>query len=116
VAEEPVKVKLYGLVSRTRRGYLTYSVFEVLGLVAFVSVWFLRWPIYRKVLLPLDKQPAFGRVYIPIMDAVPWIVLCLIVYKLIELWVVLRRFALKEEEQRRRTAAGAAPRVNAGSG
>jgi len=111
---EPVRIKMYGLVWRTRRGYLTYSVFEALCLVAFWSFWFLGWPRWKQTLRPLREQPAFGRFYIQLMDAVPWILLAAAAYKLIELWVVLRRFALKEAAAR--DAATSTPKVSAGSG
>ena len=110
---EPVRVKLYGLVARTRRAYLTYSVFEALCLVAFLSFWLLEWTRYRAVLRPLKEQTPFARFYIRVMDAVPWIVGALVVYKAAELWVVLRRFAAKEAERRRKQPARP---VNAGSG
>jgi hypothetical protein len=126
VQEEPVKVKvwfLYGLVARTRQSYLRYAAFEVLCLVALGSLWFLWWrPIgdpprgTPPVLKPWHELTPTQRFLVAAMNASPWIILGAIAYKLLELWIVLRRFALKEEERLRRSSAARASQVNAGSG
>jgi hypothetical protein len=112
VAPEPVRIKLYGLVSRTRRGYLTHSVFEALCVVAVLSLWFLGWDNYKPKRERYERVPPIVRVAVAIVDQTPWIVLGAVAFKAIELWVVLKRFEAKEE-QRRKQAAG---KVNASSG
>jgi hypothetical protein len=111
---EPVRVKLYGLWSRTRRGYLTQSVVEALGVVAFLSLWFLGWDAIKPKQERYERIPPAVKVAVAVVDQTPWIVLAAIAVKAVELWVVLKRFTAKEEEQRRKQAAS--PPVSAGSG
>ncbi len=90
---EPVRVKIYGLTSMTRRGYLTQlgvAVMLVIGLLAFW--WF--WPAVRPD--PKTVPDAARQRVLVFLDNVPWVVGIIGVLLLLEAWIVLRRFAARK--------------------
>jgi hypothetical protein len=94
---EPVRVKVYGLVSMTRRGYLTQLAFEVL-LVILVLLF--RWLVWARVRPNPAKFRDQRLLYvIAIWDNVQWIVAVFAALLVFEAWLVLRRFAQKEADR-----------------
>ena len=96
---EPVRVKVYGLFSRTRRRYLVEALTgAVLGLILFLA-WWLGWPTLRQRLTTLRSSVpvAMGR-----RDTRPrpWILLGAALWKGMEVLFVLRSFARKEASNR----------------
>jgi hypothetical protein len=108
---QPVRVKIYGLFSFTRRGYLREAIVEGLLLVAVVSVWVLGWEDCRKTLLLLEPQTPWTTRTIALFDVLPWILLGAVLAKALEMTLVLRAFARKE--QAARLAASAPPPLSA---
>jgi hypothetical protein len=92
---EPVRVKVYGLFSRTRRRYLIdAAIGTIFGLFLLVA-WWLGWPILRQRLATLTLPPLL-QVTVAVLDATPWILLGAAVYKGMEVLLVWRLFARKE--------------------
>jgi hypothetical protein len=92
-AEEPVRVKLYGLMSVTRRGYRLQLI--IAGVLLFVLM--LAW-----LVVPLPR-PRPGRELPPrivfgirLWENMPWIVLGIAILYSLEAFLVLRRFREKE--------------------
>ncbi len=100
VGVQPVRVKIYGLFSFTRRGYLREAVLEGLLLVAVVSGWVLGWPDYRKMLLLRESPAPLTSKTIALFDSIPWILAAAVLAKFLEMMFVLRAFARKEEAAR----------------
>lgn len=92
---EPVKVKLYGLFAVSRRGYLTQVAVTVFLLVGLLIVW-----SYLPPPPAPQKAGAASHVIWPLLDALPWVVLALTVWLVLEAVFVLRRFAQKEASLR----------------
>jgi len=86
------RVKLYGLFPVTRRRYLVQSVVEWLGVIALVAVWFWGWPALSRR-LDVDKLPPVMASIRAVLANVPWIALGLAVFKIFEMFLVLRAFA-----------------------
>jgi hypothetical protein len=100
---EPVKLKLYGFLTLTRRRYVGQLVFALLVEVALLGLWWLRWPAERE---RLAKNPAP-----PVSDwlraggeVLPWVLLGVTAAQVVEAVVVLRRFARKEAARRPQAA------------
>jgi hypothetical protein len=92
---EPVRVKVYGLFSRTRRRYLIEAATgAVFGLLLFAA-WWLGWPHLRQRLVNLDLPPLL-RLIVAVLDRTPWILLGAALWKGMEVLLVLRAFAHKE--------------------
>jgi hypothetical protein len=98
---EPVRIKLYGLFSTTRRGYVRQLLVAGLLCLALLS--------FRLSLPPLPaheellrNQPSF-RIILGFWTHLHWIVLGLMALLAVEALVVFRRFA--REEARRQAAA-----------
>jgi hypothetical protein len=94
---EPVRVKVYGLVSMTRRGYLMQLAVGGLLIVTLLAFWWLRWPEVRPE--PAKVRDAMLRRVVVFLDNLAWIVGAVAVLLPIEAWFVLRRFARKEAER-----------------
>jgi hypothetical protein len=92
--EPPVRIKLYGFVTVTRRGYLTQLVLAGILLAALIGMWY-----YVRQKIDPAVSPDVARVR-AVFDFLPWVVLVIAVLYVIEATVVLRRFA--REEARRR--------------
>ncbi len=100
---EPVRVKIYGLTSMTRRGYLTQLAVAAVIVVGILGFWWFRWP---------EVRPDPANVRVPILqraidfwDHAPWVAGVVAVLLMIEAWIVLRRFACKEAERAAQQAA-----------
>src|SRR5438093_209112 len=94
---QKVRVKVYGLIPLTKR---TYLVLQALGLGVIVAAF------AAGVCLPRPK-PARGEVLPPVavmavrlLDWLPWLALLFLAAGAAETWLVLRKFARKEAEQR----------------
>jgi hypothetical protein len=96
----PVRVKVYGLISFTRRGYLMEAVAEWLVLVAILSFWILGYPHYRQIMLTVPNRTRLTDLTLVLFDAIPWILAGAVLLKVIEMYIVLRAFARKEAAAR----------------
>ena len=106
---EPVRVRVYGLLSLTKRRYLMQAALGVVAAVLLLAAWYFAWPPLALRLKRPELPPSeFRTVLVAVMDNVPWIVLAALAYKAAEVWVVLRLFARKE--------AGVKKPISAGSG
>jgi hypothetical protein len=94
---EPVRVKVYGLVSMTRRGYLTQLAVAGLLVVVWLAFRWLYWPGVRPDPAKVREQRL--RYMIVLLDNIPWIVVVVAALLLLEAWLVLRRFRQKEAAQ-----------------
>ena len=96
---EPVRVKVYGLFSRTRRRYVIEAATgAVFGLLLFAA-WWLGWPYWRQRLVNLDLPP-FLLLTVKVLDRTPWILLGVALWKGMEVLIVLRAFAHQEARTR----------------
>jgi len=104
---QPVRVKLYGLISITRRRYVAQIV--VTGVMAFIllSLWVLRWPNVRDY-LAASNTAATARLIV-FGKAVPWILLGGAVLQTVEAIIVLRLFNRKEAEAQKPAVAPPPP-------
>jgi hypothetical protein len=102
---EPIRVKVYGLFSQTRRRYILQSIFGLGYGVALLILWWKLWPGLRETLTrrPDVQLPTHMIVTVAVLNEVPWILLIVAVIKAFEMWIVLRRFAQKEAEQLAKT-------------
>jgi hypothetical protein len=93
-SQGPVRVKVYGLISLTRR---TYLILQAIGLgVVVPGVLALWWLCPR----PAPVQGAFWpNAFVRLLDLVPWMCLLIVVAESVETVLVLRRFARKEAER-----------------
>jgi hypothetical protein len=92
--DPPIRIKLYGLFSVTRRGYITQLVLAGILLAALLGMW-----LYLRERINPAVAPEVARIR-DVFDYVPWIALGIAVLYAIEAILVLRRFA--REEARRR--------------
>jgi hypothetical protein len=103
---EPVRIKLYGLVSVTKRGYLTQLVMTGLLLI----VWLIWWSYLPPLPPRKEAQPAHVELMRFVVGNVPWIVLVLGLLLALEASIILRRFAREEALRRSRPPeAGSKP-------
>ncbi len=94
---EPVRVKLYGLFSMTKRRYVFQAAASVVGAVLVLVGWYFAWPGLRPRLTRPDLPAStFRTLIVAVMDAVPWILLTALAYQAAEVYLVLRAFARKE--------------------
>jgi hypothetical protein len=90
---EPVRVKVYGLFSLTKRRYLSQAVAGVVFAVVLLAAWWFGWPPLRDRLTRAEvPASAFRDFLVAVLNNVPWIVLAVLVYKAIEMFFVLRAF------------------------
>jgi hypothetical protein len=92
---EPVRVKVYGLVSMTRRGYLVQWALAVLFEAALLGLWLVRAPQVRAHLESGPPQPV-ARLLLAVLTYTPWVLGVFGVLLVLEAWVVLRCFARKK--------------------
>jgi hypothetical protein len=93
---QPVRVKVYGLISLTRRVYLTL---QVIGLLVAVAAFSLGLALPRPVLPRGERVPPFAVATLALIDLLPWLALLFVAIGALETWIVLRKFAHKEAEQ-----------------
>ncbi|MCI0455808.1 MAG: hypothetical protein L0Z62_02350 [Gemmataceae bacterium] len=93
----PVRVKVYGLWSVTRRGYLTLLVLGLLLLLGLLAFW---------LLVPLPAvaaaAPAGGGVLVWVLANLPWLILAAVLLEGMEAVYILRRFRREEALRRAR--------------
>jgi hypothetical protein len=92
---QPVRVKVYGLISLTKRTYLTI---QIIGLVLvptllLVSLW-----LPRPQLPPGRELSPQTQFFVWLLDIVPWLCLLILIVEPIETLIVLRRFSQKQKE------------------
>jgi hypothetical protein len=92
--EPPIRIKLYGLISVTKRGYVMQLVLGGLLLAALIGMW-----LQFRARLDPSLSPSVAQ-FRALFDYIPWVVLAIVVLYAIEATLVLRRFA-REEAQRR---------------
>src|SRR5437868_6366072 len=94
---EPVRIKLYGLMPVTKRGYLIQLTLAACLLVGLLLVWTYlpARPAEQKGTLPPRSAWIWA-----VLDKLPWLVAGIAALYGIEAVIVLRRFALKEAAQR----------------
>jgi hypothetical protein len=93
----PPRVKVYGFLSLTKRQYLMTLVGALGLLVILTPLWFLQGHEYVRQFFQA-RAPALA----PLVQYVPFVVLAAVVLEGIEVWLVLRKFARLEAEQRRK--------------
>jgi hypothetical protein len=99
---EPVRVKVYGLVSFTRRRYLGQLTAAGLGMLALLLLWWWRWPALRGAFEQASgRLGAWARA---LGDNLPWVLLGAALVQVVEALVVLRTFARKEARARQEQA------------
>ncbi len=91
----PVRVKLYGFLTLTRRTYLILLGLGVALAVALVVVWL----VTPAVQVPQEAL-ATSRVWFWVWTYLPWIVLAALLVSALEAYLVLRKFAREEAKQR----------------
>jgi hypothetical protein len=92
--EPPIRIKLYGLFSVTKRGYITQLVLAGILLVALIGMW-----LYIRGRINPAISPEIARIR-DLFDYIPWVALIVAVLYVIEAVFVLRRFAREEARQR----------------
>jgi hypothetical protein len=93
----PVRIKVYGLISLTRRGYL---VCLGLGAVLFVVLLAL-WALLIAPRSPAEPaEPGEPALWALLRDGMPWVIVAAALLEGVEAYFVLRRFRRAEAEQR----------------
>ena len=106
---EPVRIRVYGLFPLTKRRYLGQAVAGVVATVLVFVGWWFAWPPMRDRLTRPELPPsAFRDGIVAVMNDVPWILLAALVYKAVEVVVVLRPLNVVP-------AASASERLNEGA-
>jgi TRAP-type C4-dicarboxylate transport system permease small subunit len=95
---EPVRVRLYGLVSLTKRRYLAQLAVAVVLAAGLMALWYFRWPTVRRTLLAA-QTPLMDRA-VDFWDAAPWVIGALAALQAVEAFFVLRALRQKEAEVR----------------
>jgi len=93
---EPVRVKVYGLFSLTRRRYLAQAAAGAVCAFLMLAAWWLGWPWLRARLAPLPVTPTV-RLILAVLERAPWLLLAALLCKGAEMVIVLRRFSRKEK-------------------
>jgi hypothetical protein len=91
----PVRVKLYGLFSITRRRYLVQLVVALTLAMALLLAWWLYWPTVRGSLQQSRSSVLDG--VVRFWDVAPFVIGGIVALQMIEAWIVLRRFRLKSK-------------------
>ena len=93
----PVRVKLYGLFSMTRRRYLAQLVLALVLSATLLLGWWLYWPSVRGALE--DSHSEVLDSVVRFWNVAPFLILGIVVLQMIEAWIVLRQFRRNEAEQ-----------------
>jgi hypothetical protein len=101
---DPVRVRLYGIVSLTKRRYLAQLAVAVVLAAGLMALWYFQWPAVRRHLLAIGT-PLMNRA-VDFWDAAPWVIGALAVLQAVEAFFVLRAFRRKEAEARGAAPAG----------
>jgi len=97
---EPARIKLYGLVSMTRRAYLVQLVIAAALLVVLFALWAYLPPPHPAS--PEHPLPFLAEAAVWLVRRLPWFLLGLAGLYVIEAVIVLRRFARQEALQKDR--------------
>jgi hypothetical protein len=105
----PVRIKLYGVFSLTKRAYLVWIAIGTVGLLALLIVWF----VTITPETPLEKSGKYRlnpwylwRVY------APWLIAGGLLLGWLEAYLVLKRFRRAEAEQQQSAAPDTTPKGN----
>lgn len=105
--QPPVRVKIYGLISLTRRAYLYCVAVGVVGLVVLLVIWGLT----AGPPTPAEKSGQFPLTPIYIWrNYAPWLLAAAALLEGIEVYVVLKRFRRAETERQQTAAADTTPK------
>jgi hypothetical protein len=111
---EPVRVKVYGLFSWTRKRYLVDCAIEFAALLVVFIAWFPSWPPLKERLDLIEKahiakgepgHPTYMLFMFAVLDVLPWLLTAMALFKCLEMFLVLRCFARKEAERTRQPPA-----------
>jgi hypothetical protein len=100
---EPIRVRLYGVFSTTRKRYLKIQAF-VFGLL--IALLIVAWQ-YPNPRFGLDERRTPAEI-LWFLDHLAWLVLAVIVLEALETFVALRQFARREAAQRQQSAPAVA--------
>jgi hypothetical protein len=92
---EPIRVKIYGLVPRTRRRYLIESALALGFTTVLFIAWWLGWPVLHQRFAQ-QELPPFVQVVRFVLEWAPEILLVALAIKLVEMMIVLRCFTHRE--------------------
>jgi membrane protein implicated in regulation of membrane protease activity len=94
----PVRIKVYGLISLTRRGYLMFLGAGLVLLVILLLLWAL---VLTEPLRPDQPEEAtFAQVlWTFLRENLPWILLLAALLEVLEAFIVLRRFRRAEADR-----------------
>jgi len=115
--EPPIRIKLYGLVSVTKRGYLTQLAFVVVLLLLLLILWLSAPPAVAVDLKEAPPELSHSWVYRvglavrPLLNYLPWVIVVCALLAALEAFLVLRRFAREEEARRRARHSEALPKT-----
>lgn len=105
--QPPVRVKVYGLISLTRRTYLFCVAVGVVGMAALLVLWALT----AGTPTPAEKAGKFPLTPIYIWrNYAPWLLAAAALLEGIEVYVVLKRFRRAEAERSQAPAADSTPK------
>jgi hypothetical protein len=93
---DSVRVKVYGLFSLTRRRYVGQAIAGFIALVLVMVAWWFGWPVLEKRLGNADL-PRSMQITVAILRRTPWLLGAVAVWKIVEMWFVLRVFVRKEK-------------------
>jgi hypothetical protein len=94
----PIRVKVYGMLSMSKAGYLTV---QVIGLVVLLALDFVLFFYVARPEIPRGTEPSLTvRLSLWLLDALPWLILAGLAYESLETWLMLKKFAREEARQR----------------
>jgi hypothetical protein len=103
----PIRVKVYGVISLTKRGYLAWVAVGAAGLAAMLVVWAVTTgpptPAERAGQYPLTPWYVWR-------SWAPWIIAAGVLLGGIEAYFVLKRFRRAEAERQQAAAPGPTPK------
>ncbi len=96
--DTPIRIKLYGLFSVTRRGYIAQLAIGGLLLIGLLIVRAMM-PSLSQLGGQTEDMAVRGRVMLWLLDNLHWVVLAFVILFGVEAFFVLRRFARLEAER-----------------
>jgi hypothetical protein len=119
-APEPIKIRMYGFFTITKRGYMTLLAFSLALIAGLLAVWLFLKPNLDRVAsaqalggrpsgldaegkslppaAPVAPSPEYDIAFL-LLNNIPWILLGLTALFGLEAYVMLRRFARAEAER-----------------
>ena len=105
--QPPVRIKLYGLFSLTKRGYLIWCAIGAVGLLGLL-IW---WAVSTGPPTPLEQSGQYPLApWFLWRNWGPWLIAAGLLLGGLEVILVLRRFRRAEAEQSRATAPDSTPK------